>query len=187
MSYCSEVSIPATHDLHSLSHPIMIELNQTSSAEVQPLGSIAWNKDRKFIHVLYESVSNTVTLAGQPAVWADTTTEYVIHTDVSQAESAGAEEMDAGDAGMMLVANAANDDFYCWIQQKGYASGLMCEEGVTANDAMNVSTTDMWDTINVVMSQDSSAEYFCSAVALGDATDASAGGKSTCDAMLRCD
>lgn len=178
MSYCSNFAVADTCDLLD---PILINLDQTSADAVQPVGDTVWSKDgRKYQFVYFDSTGDDVFYAGYPLVWGDSTTDYMVEADISNAHSVPVIP-GQGFAGVACAANADNNNYYGWVQQKGFCPGARGGTGVAANEPVTASTSNVFDILSSVLSGEQGLNV---GIALGAATDAVGGGVSTFDLIL---
>lgn len=96
-----------------LDKPILQDLDSTGVATARHTpGYTVKNKDgREWTYILFDS-SGVAAVAGGPAVWAQTTTNKVVTSDVSDAGTLG-----EGFAGVFM--SVLTDTYYGWIQTKG--------------------------------------------------------------------
>ncbi len=179
MAYSSTFAVPTMDELEN---PVLQDLNATSATMQQPyLGDTVKAKDGVYKYVKYESISNVVVKAGSPAVWGDTTGDYVVQADVSAA--ACALTFGSGQAGVFCAPMADENDCYVWIKTKGFTPGVRVGATVVANQELAMSTTDLYDNLGSVLSGWAAVP---TAFSVGAATDATGGGNSVADVILRC-
>ena len=178
MAYSSNFAVATMDELENL---VLQDLDATSATLQQPyLGDTVKAKDGAYKYVYYES-SGVVIVAGAPAVWVDTTGDYVVTGDVSDA--ATALTFGAGQAGVFCAPIADENNTYIWIKTNGFTPGVRVGSTVAANEELAMSTTDLYENIGSVLSGWAAN---ATAFAVGAATDASGGGDSTADVLLKC-
>jgi len=106
-------SFSLTYSTHNLRRPILQALDSTGTAVAQHTpGYTTTDQDgREWEYVQFDS-SGVAAVAGAPAVWAQTTTNKVVTSDVSDAS-----ELGEGFAGVFM--SVLTDQYYGWIQTKG--------------------------------------------------------------------
>ena len=180
MSYTSTYAVPASH---TLDKPILQGLGSVSTTESDDGVGKAVLSDAggRFVYVYMES-SAVAAVAGAPAVWVDTTTNYVVTPDVSDAGGAVLGGTGRGMAGAFCAASSA-DNAYMWIQTRGLASGIQVGSGVAANSALEMSSSNLFEDIGSTLS---GGTAITCGFAVGAATDTVGGGNSTADVQLYC-
>ena len=168
-------SVPATHQLDG---PILFGLDESSSTLAHPyIGLVRRANDGREFQLVYYQCSAEVQSTGQALVWVDTTAEYVVTSDTSDAGSVG-----QGFAGLATHAEADSDNIYEWIQVKGYADNVPVVNGVTANDDLYVGAAQLIGSIEDDF--DSTSELYPRAIGQALTDDEASGGSSTCSIVI---
>ena len=180
MSYTSTFAVPASH---TLDKPILQNLDVVATSEGgDKLGKPVLSDDGgRFIYVHQQS-SAVAAVAGAPAVWVDTTANYVVTSDVSDAGGAVLGGTGRGMAGVFCASTSASNA-YLWIKTRGLTPGVRVGSGVAANAALEMSSTNLFEDIGSTLS---GGTAITCGFAVGAATDAVGGGNSTADVQLYC-
>ena len=129
-------AVPSTHKLMD---PIISALDGTGDTYVEEayVGyKVRTNDAQEFQRVLF-TCSGVAATAGAPAVWVDTTEDYVVTSDVSDVADGLMTAAGTGFAGLFTGNNSTNRK-YMWIQTKGLAADALVSTGVSANDGLVV-------------------------------------------------
>ncbi len=179
MTYSSTFAVAKSHDINET---FLQGLEATSATAIDTLGKTVTSVDgREYKYVFFDSTGNDVKLAGHPCIYADSTTQWVVEGDISNAHTAPIKP-GMGFAGVMCAPNADNNAQYMWVQTKGFCPGVRCGTGVAANNVLEVSTTELFEDTGSILS---GTQAVNTAWSLGANTDATGGGASVCDAIIR--
>ena len=141
-------SVPATH---LLDRPILQGLASSSATAVHDVGYTVTSRDGKQFMYVYMQSESVATYPGAPAVWVDTTADYVVTPDCSKGAAAavGPTGGPGGGGGMLAgvftLYNADDNNAYMWIQTKGLVDGALVSTTVAANDVLVVGNADCFD------------------------------------------
>jgi hypothetical protein len=142
MAYSATFTVAPTN---TLDQAVIQNLDATSATQLEPyLGKTVRSRDgRKYTYV-YLVCSDVAMVAGAPCVWEDTTADWVVTTDCSDAGGAG-----NGFAGLVTVAETDPDRSYIWIQTRpGRAEAAIVDADVAANDGLVVDAGDKFTTVS---------------------------------------
>lgn len=168
-----------------LSKPILQGLQVSSATAQHDVGyRVETDDGREFLYVELEC-SDVICYTGCPLVWCDTTEDYVVTPDISDAYVA--DEGNHGFAGVATMYNGDADNCYIWMQTKGLVDGALVSGDVAANDGLVAGfDTDALEARDALVTCAEDCEFTVVAIALtaASATGAVSGRGSTASIML---
>ena len=135
-------------DTMKLNKPILLALDASSSSAVHEVGYRVSSTDGKEFVFTYMQCAAVATYEGSPAVWVDTTADYVVTPDCSAGAVAavGATGGPAGGAsgfaGVFCMNNTDSNNVYLWVQTRGLVDYACVSTDVAVNDVLLISADD---------------------------------------------
>ena len=137
-------SVPATNQLDK---PILQGLQQSAAAAVHTMGyKVASDDGREFQYVYMQS-SDVAMYSARPMVWVDTTADYVVTPDCSDAATTMSAGGAGGFAGVATMNNIDVNAAYVWMQTKGLVDSALVSAVVALNDALIAEAENVFDDI----------------------------------------
>lgn len=136
-------SVPDTHQLKK--QVILQGLQASSASQHHPLGYTVESDDGREFQYTYMESSDVAMYSGRPMVWVDTTADYVVTPDCSDATGGKSAGGAGGFAGVATMNNIDVNNAYVWIQTKGLVDSALVSAVVALNDELIVDLEDCFD------------------------------------------
>lgn len=146
-------------DTYKLDKPILQGLQNSSSTAKHPVGFRVSAEDGTEFQYVYMQSSGVTCYSGRPLVWVDTTGDYVVTPDASDAAPGKGANDCGGFAGIATMNNIDVDAAYIFMQTKGLADSVLVSAVVAVNDELIVSDENCLDDITPYHTSATSTHY----------------------------